>query len=672
MDGLDRGDRLATLASLAMAVVLVASGCGATPPSGVASDQPAPASAAASPSSAVVPDPPSSRPASGALVELPAATDPVAGGRMELDLVRQLREEAGVAERLGAGGPEALAALDRIEAEFGQKVLEDAAKLADGGAAVVRSTVDQPALAAGGGIRATLASTGGTSSTARQAPPAIDTSLFASTGFTANALMGLFAGIVRSAATNGRGSIPRQEHFTEDAGGLHQEVDLATTLTVQLGDGHASGDIQMSATDRISTSDGTFVALYTSTADGHFDVNACPDAGGIADGTYSFKTKHELNDLSGGTNVQSGAGRSVQAPIRLVDGDDAKLQRIEATLSVDADARGPGASSGAGAGGPYDWTASQTIGIVMPVGGGTTSSGSGPTVNGTGSAAASGSMFLSSAMAQLFLAAIGGEAEKFWRSGACIKLEPSRDSGTVKPSEKLDLKVESKAAFGDHADVKGPIVATFTGRKSLDPHDEPRDAPATFQFEAGPDEGDVGTIQLEQTSRRGIGKRQVVYTVGGGVLLSLTSKSVFRSGPYITVTYQGTVKELRLSRADKEYEGKGSITVKITYTLSAPGAKCTGSASRNYDLTAKAVPIADHEDQLDLRFEYPVGSVDRFTIECKTKEGSGSMPAPWSGLLNLLPLPGDVHRVTIDSTTHFTVPVSPPITVDVTLRREKK
>ena len=551
-------------------------------------------------------------------------------------------------------------------------MLQDAATLFDDKPASTRPPADVPVPVAGDSLQGQLASTREFGAASHLGPAAIDVSLFANTGFTANALMSMFAGIVRQAASNGSGTIPRQEHFTDDSGGLHQEVDLSSTISATTGGGRASGDITMSATDRISKPDGTFVALYTSTASGHFDVNACPDAGGIGEGTYSFTTKHELNDLGGGANVQSGAGRSVEAPFKLVNGDNAKLLRIEASLDMNADARGPGSPGGPGPTSPFGWNASQVQDVSMPAGGGTIASGAAPTVSGSGGEAASGSMFLSSAMAQLFLATIGGEAERFWRSGECIELKPSRDSGMVEPSEKVDLTVDSKAKFGDRADVEGPIVAKFSGKKSLDPHDQPQDAPAHFAFEAGTEEGDVGTISLEQTSRRGIGKRKVDYTVGGGLKLSLTSKSVFKSGPYITVTYQGAITDLRLTRHEDAYEGKGSIKATITYKLSAPGAECTGSASRTYDVGAKAVPVPDHEDQLDISFDYPVGNPDRFTIECRTKEGTGSMPAPWDGLLSLLPTPGEANRVTIDATTRIVVPGSPPITIDLTVRREKK
>src|SRR6185436_8295731 len=317
--------------------------------------------------------------------------------------------------------------------------------------------------------------------------------------------------------------------------------------------------VRISATDRITKPDGTFVALYTSSAEGSFDVNACPDAGGIGVGTYTFQTRHELKDVSGSANARSSGGRSVQAPFRLVDGDDAKLLQVEASLDLGADARGPGSPAGPGPTAPFDWTATQQVDIVMPAAGGTTGSGRDATVSGAGGERAQGSMLTSELFAMLFFGEIGKEAERFWRSGACIDLKPSRDTGTVDPGEQVDLTVTSTSKFGDHGEIKAPIVATFTGKQSLNPNDQPVDAPATFSFEAGPDEGDVGTIDLKQTSKRGIGLRQVVYTVSGKpLLLSLTSKSTSDTSPLV-ITYEGSVTDLELTRQGEIYQGRGPI-----------------------------------------------------------------------------------------------------------------
>jgi hypothetical protein len=652
MTGLRRLGRSATIASIA---ALVFGACGGATPAGSSIANGGSSSSGSS-----------AGPAASGLIEYPAATDPAAGGRMELGLVHQLRDEAGMAALLGKGGADAFAALDAIEARFGQKLLQDASDAAAG-----KTAANDPD--PGPRPRIRLASIRRTAPAAGPST-AIDTSIFADTGFTTSALMQLFAGLVRLAGTNGEGTLPRQEHFTDDSGGFHQEVDLHSTISLKSGGGRVSGDIGLSATDRISKADGTFVALYTSSANGHFDVNACPDGGGTGEGSYSFETKHELNDVGGASNVQSGAGRSVTGPFQLHNGDDATLQSISASLDLSADAKGPGSPAGPGPTAPFDGTAAQKVEIVMPTAGGTTVSGPPATVTGTGGAAASGSLFVSQALAQLFLAEVGKEAERYWRSGECVELKPSRDTGTVDPKEKIDLTVSSKAKYGEHEDISAPIVASFSGKKTLDPHDQPVDAPAHFAFEAGPDEGDVGTIDLKQTSRRGIGKKQVIFTVSGKPLLvSVTSKSVANIG--VTITYQGSITDLKLARAGDAYQGTGSMKVTITLKLMAPKASCTGTDTKTYDVGVKAAPVPkpsdqpDAKDELDLSFVYPVGGIKIFTITCKTTEGTASGPAPWGGLMTVLPLPGEANRVTVGQAKSVVVPGSPPINVSITVKK---
>ena len=159
--------------------------------------------------------------------------------------------------------------------------------------------------------------------------------------------MGMFAGVIQRAGESGEGTLPRQESIDRTANGLRQQVDLGTTITVQTGGGHVTMDIIMTATDRISdAASGSFLALYTSRSTGHFDVNACPDESGVGEGTYTFETKHELNDVSGAQNAASGGGRSVDAPFRLIDGDEAHLVQIRSSPRYAGRRTWPGEFSG--------------------------------------------------------------------------------------------------------------------------------------------------------------------------------------------------------------------------------------------------------------------------------------------------------------------------------------
>ena len=639
-------------------LALLVAACGGAAPS-------APAGASTAPS-AGTPSGSAAAPDGVTLVDFADTTDPAEAARQELELVHQVREDAGIAALIGANGQAALATLDGIETTAAQGLLGEVAAAVDAGE-VPQAGVDP--------VLGQLASIDSSLPARRLEPAAIDISLFADTGFTTSALMSMLTSLVQRAAESGDGSLPRQETHEDTSNGLRQQVDLRMTTSIQTGGGRVVAEITMVATDRIfDVASGSFVALYTSTSTGHFDVSACPDSSGIAAGTYSFETRHELNDVATATAARSGASRSVEAPFRLINGDDAKLQRIEATFDMGADAFGPGSPGGPGPTSAFDWDARQQVQVVMSPSGSTTASAGAPTASGAGSERAAGAMFVSSAMAQIFLGQVGREAETFWRSGKCVELTPSHDTQDVDPSEEIDLKVEARAKFGEVGPIPKPIKATFSGTTSLDPIDPPQTAPATYHFVAGTEEGDRGTIDLEQVSNRGIGKRQVVYTVSGKPLLvSVTSRAVADIG--VTLTYEGDARDLKLTRQGDAYQGTGPITVKITLELTAPGASCSGSASKDYTIGIEAVPVpkpsdqASAPDELDLSFDYPMGQIDQFTIRCESREGAGSMPAPWSGLLTLLPLPGEAKRVTVGETTSFTLPGRDAARVAITVQK---
>ena len=555
-----RGSSLAIAWTAAIALV---SACSQTPAVSPGSSPSAPAGGSVAPSANASP------PQGITLVDLTESPDPAAAGKQELELAREVRESAGMAALIGAEGDAAFADLDAIQAEFGKQLVAEVAAALDAGTLPT---------AAADPLAGQVASLGGEPPRGRLSADAIDVSIFADTGFTASVIMGLFTEAVQRAAENGSATLPRQEQIDKTTGGLRQQVDLSTTFIVQHGGGKVSVDIIMSATDRISdAATGSFVALYTSRTTGHFDVDACPDEHGVALGTYTFETKHELNDVSGATSSQAGGGRTVKAPFRLIDGDDAHLLEIQADLDLSANARGPGTAAGPGPTAPFDWSAAQQVQLVMPARGGTTATGIASTVTGSGGERSGGVMFFSSAMAQLFIAQVGKEAERFWRSGECIKLVPSQESRKVDPDEQIELTVEAKEALGDGGEIDKPIVANFTGKASLDPAGVPVDAPAKFTFKAGSEPEDKGTIDLEQISVRGIGRKKVEFTVkpqdykvtvfvAAGGLTAI--KCDGHEGAWtVTSTGAGTTGTMKFTFA----EGATTADVHAVYDLGAGG-----------------------------------------------------------------------------------------------------
>ncbi len=500
--------RLRPLALLTSVALLTLSACGGVGPASSGGQpsggQPSDVPATQTASTPVAPGSPAG---TLMLVNLADVTDPGAAAEHELVLNHEVRADGDMEAVIGAYGEAVFQELDAQASAFSQESLKQVAHLVDTGEMPQGATS-----AASAHIVARVRS--GLPSRQNDRLDDIDLNVFAETGFTTSALLGVAALGVGLADQTINGSVPRSDHSESISNGLRQVVDLNMTWFINSGGGKIMFEIQMSATDNISNAtDGSFVALYTSTSDGKFDVNACPEEGGIARGTYSFQTKHEMNDVSGAANAPSGGGRAVDAPFTLYDGDDAHLLRLETTFDMAADAHGPG-GGGSGSANAFDWTATQTLPIVMTPGGPTTSTGgSGLSGQGTGAERAAGSMFNSSAMAQIVLAQISKETESFWRSGKCIELTPSRDTGKVNANEQVDLSVTAAGKF-QPAEIAQPISATFSGAQSLDPVGEPVPYPPTFTLIAGPNKGDKGTIDLQQVSNRGIGKKIVEFTVG--------------------------------------------------------------------------------------------------------------------------------------------------------------
>jgi hypothetical protein len=511
-------NRRGTLVSL---VALLATGCASAPAASPA-DQPlasptntsaATSTDTATPLSTTGSSQPTTGPTPGATPEVINLADPPqpagASAREHL-LVAELRDDTGFAALIGPSGAGALAALDRIEEEFAARLIAEIAAAIDAGELPGASTTGGVPM----GLLTSLTRTPADRTAARTALDEIEVSLFANTGFTASTIMTLYSGIVARAGETGHGSLPRHETFDQVIDGLRHQVDLNTTFEVDTGEGRVTADLILAATDRISNpATGAFVALYTSRSTGHFDVNACPDDFGIAAGTYTFETKHELNDVSSPDAAQSGAGRSVEAPFQLIDGDDAHLQRVDAQLDMAADGRGPGSTGGPGPTSAFDWGATQSMDISMPAGSSSAWNGSPLTVTGTGGEQAGGSMFISAAMAQLFLQQVAKEAEAFWRKGECIEIQTTKESKKVGKGETVEFEASAIGHF-DKQDIDAPIKGEFSGKKSLEPQGAPQDPPASFTFVAGDEEGDKGTIDLEQVGVRGIGKKTLEFEVG--------------------------------------------------------------------------------------------------------------------------------------------------------------
>ena len=514
-------DRLAALLGSA----LILAGCGSTPavtPAGSAPAVSAPAASGAeseAPGSATFPPP-----------------DPesiVKAATAEVDLIHAMWAELGVATTVGTDGDAALAAVDDAEQAFGDAFLSAAAE------------AGAHDLAATGSVRLaafTAASTDWAGGDLARGSSTISASLALGTEFLSFAEKGL--------------NIPgykKEETYGSTTGGTTESTKIASTLYLKAENGKLTVDVDQTSSSTLKQAD-NLVGLLNGTGKGHVDVGGCPDASGNIDGTIDV-TISELWSAGGKTGTTD---RKVTGTFTISANDAAGLAGVTAHMVTS----GSGTN---GAGGT--WTA-----------GGTASWGTGdaPTTTSSGATQAQVNQTTGAAAIVLFiLANAASKAAEYWQSGKCVELVSNRESGEVKPEEEISLQIDAVSKVGD-GPIKGPIVAQFSGKESLDKAGTPVEAPAGYQFKAGKDEGDVGTIQLEQRTKRGVGKKTLTFTVGGGLTFAA-------SGNVSTVgfTLKISIPTTKLVQSGDLY--KATVPVKVTGQFAYPD--CTTKAV-NFTSTA--------------------------------------------------------------------------------------
>ena len=488
--GEERVDTMARLRvrGFALFVAVVIAACGGPAPQTTAGPS-GPGSATAAPSGSAGPS----------FTPFDQATM-VDAAQAEVDEVQRLRAEAGIAALIGPAAP---------------KVFEnvDASKVANAAKTL-------PLVAAELGLD--LAAVAPRIASVRIPPPASRTrddiewtgSLVGQVSATTSMMMALLPTAIANLAgqaADARGGAPidNTETYTpQPHDGVSEKVTIRTRVMVRAGGGRVALDLDINSVDTISdTATGREISRLEGNAHGHIDVNGCPDPDGVAEGSYELSLQEELV-TSGSSGTGAGDTKVVKAPFKLIDDDTAHLTRIEGNLNITAHAHGPGASGGD----PFDWSVGATLSETIPVSGATTAGAPSVQTNGDPTQAQIDRTTGGRRSAEDYLKVLGKETEKFWRSGECIKLKPSRDSGKVKPQEEIKLSVDSVGAF-DGQQISAKIKAAFTGKETLDPKDTPVDPPAIFTFKAGQQKDDKGTIDLLQTGKRGIGKKKVEFTV---------------------------------------------------------------------------------------------------------------------------------------------------------------
>lgn len=185
-------------------------------------------------------------------------------------------------------------------------------------------------------------------------------------------------------------------------------------------------------------------------------------------------------------------------------------------------------------------------------------------------------------------------AQERWRGGACVRIDATEQSREVDPDEAVSFTAKPVHVV-EGIDLKFPIVGTFNGVKKATPMDQEIEPPASFDFTAGPNPGDKGTISMKSTSRRGIGTLELVFTVKPPIVLEVEIVSTIRITMSAGMAADATAKasgRIRLvqDEATKRWSAMGSLSsVTTSGPVGCPAVILNGSGSYDWfirELTA--------------------------------------------------------------------------------------
>jgi hypothetical protein len=596
--------------ALLAVVMVVAAGCGATNPTaseaGVtatsATRSDAPAGSASGVGDLATLD------AWGSLV--PAADQTLVGAAdAELAFRRWLRDETDIAGALGENGAEFVSSIEALEISIGEKRLKTFVDdhAIDLGASAVGDTriasVD-PSLPA---PRPANDADGAAWSGSLIGETSIAVSIFLSM---APQLFPQATGPTFQSETKSE-----SKSYDHESGGIKEHLTVDERLTVGAGGGRVLLEDLVTSTSvltRIST--GEVVGRRVSTSTGRFDMQGCPAADGTARGDYTITFGDEISPASGSAR---GGASGTSGSFTAHDGDDAHLIQTEFLAQVAANGHGPGRSTDG------DWSVGATYPLTIPASGGVTAitlgTASQPNANNATDAQWR-SLAWPLVMASNAVGDAAKQAEKFWRSGACIELKTSQESRKVPANEPLTIDVDAVHRF-DGAMVPAKIKASFSGKDRVDPADRPQAPPATFQFKAGATKGDTGTIDLEQVGVRGIAKKTLKFTVQSALSIALDGE--WRPLPPNVVHF--LVPKTELARQD-DGSFQAEVSASVTGKVGFPG--CTKPFSDTLPLRI-TVRLADADPKrAQVRLDLTSGTgLFSATITCHGATTRAPVPA---------------------------------------------
>lgn len=422
-----------------------------------------------------------------------------AAAAAELDLVAELRGQAGFSALLGPDGEAILASLDGARREHAETALPafvDALQAAEPeGLALIGPAASRPLTTAD-----------------QEAGGSWSGSVLGQASATTSMVLSLAGLLIAGADEDGGGSLTRSDTYERSAGaGVRERIEIATTYRMTRGAGRLTFAVEIRSTDVLrDAASGAETARLTGIGLGSIDVSACPDPRGVGEGRAQLAWSETLTPAGGRPGAATSA--TTDAPFAIWVTDAARWSRIDVTMDLRRAAAGPG-TPGGDPSAPFDWSAQASVPLTITAPGGTVRGTSPTTVSGRGAPADQATRTVGGHIGMgHFLTEIAKEAERFWRSGRCIELTTTPASGRVAAGATLEIEARAVHRF-DGQPVEAPIVAAFSGTQAVEPVGTPIAPPGPFRYTAGARPGDSGTIELTQTGRRGIGRVTVRLAV---------------------------------------------------------------------------------------------------------------------------------------------------------------
>ena len=339
-------------------------------------------------------------------------------------------------------------------------------------------------------------------------------------------------------------------------------ASLSADAAAGLVDGVHTGSGTENGVTRSATRDTGTVSIHqtsvvdgvTITIDTSVKVAPCPDASGrvVAEGSMAAST------------TKDGVGHrfNYAAAVQVQVDDNAEVASTTQTFTAEQGDAGPGGekyvSVSGGANGDYDVQAR------------------GDLPQGYAQQAVTMGVLMSSLLASRLVQA----AETRWKSGKCVKLEPTVSDGPtgLRPGAAVTITAAPRSVM-DGGPAGGTVTATLTaGRAGVEPAGSKVKADASFTYTAPPEAQQTGDVSLEARSRRGVAKASLHFDTyplafvaeGGGGDFKGTGVICDLREPF---TISGTGLTLSFSPSG---ETGGS------YTLSGKAAGATWSGGGTY------------------------------------------------------------------------------------------